>query len=73
MQFVNFPLKNIKECWLRNGMPCLHLKDVDVSARRCHFVGVYMGMNVGKKCLCFSKKKKIRDTEIHSHYQHVRF
>jgi hypothetical protein len=71
MQFVCFPPKNVRECVLGNGVPYRHSKGGDVSVRRCHFVGVCMGMSVGKKSLC--GEKRIGGIEIHSHYQTGRF
>jgi hypothetical protein len=56
MQFVNFPLKNARECWPGNIVPDQHLRDDDVFSRQCHFAGVYMDMSVGNKCLCFERK-----------------
>ena len=71
MQFVYFPPKNVRECVLGNEVPYRHSKDDDVSVQQCHFVGVCMGISVGKKSLC--GEKKIGRIEIHSHYLTERF
>jgi hypothetical protein len=41
---------------LGNRVPYRYSKGGDVSVRRCHFIGVCIGMSVGKKSLCGEKK-----------------